>query len=112
MLATGSWDDTVKLWDVATGKERATLKGHDRNVWAVAFSADGKLLAAESEWGMLKLWDVSTGKEKATLKHTPNVMPCLAISGDSRRLVSGNKTGEIGGSVKVWDLPGPKEVDK
>ena len=39
----GSGDDTVKLWDMATGKERATLRGHRSGICAVAFSPDKRL---------------------------------------------------------------------
>ena len=70
-LATGSWDRTVKLWDVTTGKELATLKGHTDAVSSVAFAPDGKTLATGSVDQTVKLWDVTTGKELATLKgHT------------------------------------------
>ena len=52
----------VKLWDVKTGKEGATLRGHTEPVWSVAFSPDGKILASGGVDGKVKLWDVSTGK--------------------------------------------------
>jgi len=45
-LASGSKDKTVKLWDVATGKEVVTLKGHTDPVLSVAFGPDGKTLAS------------------------------------------------------------------
>ena len=62
-LASGSGDKTIKLWDVATGKEQATLKGHTDWVTSVAFSPDGKTLASGSEDKTIKLWDVATGKQ-------------------------------------------------
>src|SRR5881398_2323492 len=48
VLATGSFDNTVKLWDFATGKELHNLKGHTNQVYSVAFSPDGNLLASGS----------------------------------------------------------------
>jgi WD40 repeat protein len=62
-LASGSEDRRIKLWDVATGKERATLKGHTGEVLSVAFSPDGKTLASGSNDQTIKLWDVATGKQ-------------------------------------------------
>ena len=66
-LASGSWDDTIKLWDVATGKETRTLAGQTAYVLSVAFSPDGKTLASGSEDDTIKLWDVATGKNLYTL---------------------------------------------
>ena len=61
-LASGSFDQTIKLWDAATGKERATLKGHTVGVLSVAYSPDGKTLASGSRDLTIKLWDMATGK--------------------------------------------------
>jgi WD40 repeat protein len=58
LLTSGSMDATVRLWDVATGLESATLQGHLRWVLSVAFSPDGRLLASGSRDGTIRLWDV------------------------------------------------------
>ena len=65
LLASGSHDKTVKLWDVATGREIRTLEGHSGGVISVSFSPDGKLLASGSEDGTTRLWNAQTGKEVA-----------------------------------------------
>jgi WD40 repeat protein len=67
-LASGAWDKVVKLWDVATGKERSRFQGHAGQVMAVAFAPDGHVLATGSRDGTVKLWEVRTGKELASLK--------------------------------------------
>ncbi|MXV74997.1 T9SS type A sorting domain-containing protein, partial [Candidatus Poribacteria bacterium] len=58
LLASGSYDETVKLWDVETHENIATLEGHRWIVTSVAFSPDGTLLASGSDY--VKLWDVET----------------------------------------------------
>src|SRR5207244_136659 len=63
-LATASFDRTVRLWDLATGREKRTLAGPSK-MYAVVFSPDGKRLAAGSEVD-LRLWDVETGVERET----------------------------------------------
>ena len=62
-LASGSVDKTVKLWDVASGKNTTTLKGHIAMISSVAFSPDGKTLASGSEDKTIKFWDVAPGKK-------------------------------------------------
>jgi WD40 repeat protein len=61
-LASASMDGTVKLWDVTTGKEKATLKGHTAAVYSVSWSPDGKTLASASCDQTVKLWDVSPAR--------------------------------------------------
>lgn len=58
-LASGSIDRMVQLWDVATGKQLATLKRHTDPVWSVTYSRDGKKLASASQDKTIKLWDTS-----------------------------------------------------
>ena len=61
LLASGSADRTVRLWDAATGAARGTLEGHSDSVQAVAFSPDGQLLASGSGDQTVRLWDIQTG---------------------------------------------------
>ena len=57
------FDDTIRLWDVNTGKELKKITGHTDRVYSVAFSIDGNTLASGSWDNTVRLWDVNTGRE-------------------------------------------------
>ncbi len=100
LLASGSWDGTVKLWDVSTGQEKATLTGHTGRVLSVSFSPDGTLLASGAYDGTVKLWDVSSAQEKATLTGHRDLVFSVSFSPDGTLLASGS----YDDTVKLWDV--------
>ena len=61
ILASGSWDNTIRLWDVRTGTHLLTLTGHTDGVSSVVFSSDGKTLASGSSDGTVLLWELTHG---------------------------------------------------
>ena len=98
-LASGSRDSTVKLWDVATHTNIATLEGHREAVNSVSFSPDGTLLASGS-WATVKLWDVATHTNIATLEGHRGAVNSVSFSPDGTLLASGS--GDR--TVKLWDV--------
>jgi WD40 repeat protein/tRNA A-37 threonylcarbamoyl transferase component Bud32 len=102
LVASGSNDNTVKLWQIATGKLVRTLggwfSGHSSMVNAIAFSPDGDLLATGSWDDTIKLWQVSTGKELYTLTGHSNWVNSVAFSPDGQLLVSGSADC----TIKLW----------
>ena len=82
--------ESIRLWDVATGKHLKTLQGHTDTVKSVWFGPDGQTLASVSSNGSIRLWDVETGRslKKITLQgHTDYVFRAL-FSPDGRTLAS------------------------
>jgi WD40 repeat protein len=93
-LASGSYDDTVRLWDVGTGRATATLTGHTGSVRSAAFSPDGKTLASGSYDHTVRLWDVATGRA-TTLTSDKFYVHSVAFSPDGRTLASSSHYNNI-----------------
>jgi WD40 repeat protein/serine/threonine protein kinase len=108
LLASGSDDNTIKIWDVETGRELLTLKGHDKTVTCLAFFPELDRIASVSLDGRLILWELSreeTGTEKISARKTvlhsgPDPLRALAISPDRQHMaVAGTQ-----GTIRVWNL--------
>jgi WD40 repeat protein len=101
-LAAGGAENTVKIWDVPTGQELQTLRGHSGEVWLAAFSPDpdGRWVASAGEDSTVKVWDSHAGTLVRSFRGHTGYIHDLAFSPDGRRLVSASHDG----TAKVWDL--------
>ncbi|MEG4582517.1 AAA-like domain-containing protein, partial [Microcoleus sp. MON1_C5] len=105
-LASASFDNTIKLWNVQTQKPIATLTGHRNSVRSVAFSPDGKTLASASFDNTIKLWNVQTQKLIATLRGHSNQVLSVAFSPDGKTLASASSDN----TIKLWHLESHKPI--
>ena len=105
-ILTGSWDNSGRIWDVATGKELQRLNGHSAVIFGVAYSPDSKLVATASGDKSVRLWDSTTGKEVRKLDgHTKEVFG-VAFSPDGKQIA----TGSFDGTARIWETATGKEV--
>jgi WD40 repeat protein len=106
ILASASWDGTIKLWDTKSGREFRTLAGHGWGVYKVVFSPDGKQLASASRDGTVKIWNAATGTTTRTLLADSLAVKSVAWSPDGRLLASSGNDGV----VKLWDAASGQEL--
>jgi len=98
LLASGSWDGTVKVWELASGRLRWTGR-HTKQVNRVVFSLNGTLLASGGDDATIRLWEVSSGMELQTLAQ-PEPVSVLAWSPAAALLASGDRVG----TIRLWAL--------
>ena len=100
-LASGSFDKTIKLWQLATGQPIYTLANRLKGVFALAVSPDGKLLVSGSWDEKIELWNLETGTLIRKLIQPQASVRSLAISPDSQTLIGGS----LDRSIFLWSLP-------
>ena len=96
ILMTGSWDRSVRIWNLETGKEVGVLRGHTRGVRALQFDAT-KLVTGSMD-STLKIWNWRTGECMRTLRGHSDAVICLTY--DKQLLISGS----VDSTIRVWDF--------
>jgi WD40 repeat protein len=105
-VLSGSWDNTIRLWDVTTGREIKTFSGHSNEVRSVAFNPDGRQVLSGSDDNTVKLWDVATGREIRTFSGHEDAIYSVAFSPNGRQVLSGSNDN----TVKLWDTATGREI--
>jgi WD40 repeat protein len=97
-LASGSDDNTIRLWDVKTGAETARLEGHSGSVKTMCVLPDGRLASGSSD-NTIRLWDVNTGTESARLESHAGTVTALCMLPDGRLA-----WGTSDNTIRLWDV--------
>jgi WD40 repeat protein len=99
-VVSGSWDYTVRLWDLQSGQMLRVLKGHSGPVRAVAVTPDGRRAVSASDDRTLRLWDLEGGQTLRVLKGHTHQICAVAITPDGHRAVSASNDR----TLRLWDL--------
>lgn len=100
------FDPAIRLWELASGKQVATLEGHEESTRGLAFSPDGKLLASCSGGSQtisdqtVRVWDLATGRERRRFEGHRGVVNTVVFTPDGRSIVSGSEDA----TALVWDV--------
>ena len=91
---SGSDDEKLKVWELATGRKIRTLKGHSDSVNAVAVTGDGKYAISASDDTTLKVWELATGQKIATFTGEDSI-DCCAVAPDGVTIAAGDESGKV-----------------
>ena len=105
-VVSGSYDHTLKVWDLESGRVLATLTGHTDSVAAVAVTPDGRRTVSGSWDHTLKVWDTESGQEICTLTGHAHSVTAVAVIKNGTRAISGS----IDGTLRAWDLENGREL--
>ncbi len=98
LIASASFDKSIKLWDGKTGKFIATLRGHVQQVYQLSFSSDSRLLVSGSADSTLKVWDLRVKKLLIDLPGHADEVYAVDWSPDGQKVASGGKDKVL----KLW----------
>jgi WD40 repeat protein/tRNA A-37 threonylcarbamoyl transferase component Bud32 len=101
-------DRTIKLWDLNTGAEIASLSGHSQRVNVVNFTPDGRTLVSGSDDTTIKVWNLATGQPIHTLAGYSDSVHALVISPDGKIIVGSSDDN----TIKIWNLTTGQSIRK
>jgi tetratricopeptide (TPR) repeat protein len=105
VLSSG-YDNTVRLWDLATGQEVRRFVGHKGLVHGLAFLPGGMQIITSGSDGTVRLWDVESGKEVRQFPGHEGPVQGLALSPDGKRLLTGGRDK----TLRLWDVETGKPI--
>src|SRR5690349_2448813 len=88
VMATCSMDETIKLWDLGTLKEKFTLRGHRGSVYNISFNRDDRMIASGSADRTVRIWDAQSGTPVKTLRGHRAEVVGVYFSNDNNQLAS------------------------
>ncbi|MEG3921396.1 serine/threonine protein kinase [Microcoleus sp. T3_A4] len=101
ILASGSWDKTIKIWNLETAELMGTLTGHSDRVNSVAISYDGKMLVSGSSDETIKFWNLHSGDLLCTFPGHSMEVNSVAINPKRQVIAS---CGGADNTIKLWNL--------
>lgn len=99
-VATGSWDNTIRVWNAQTSELEQTLVGHESLVNSIVISNDGTTLVSASDDTTLKVWNFKTGELIQTLKGHNDVVNSVALTPDGKTAISASDDE----TIRIWNL--------
>ena len=95
LVASSGIDQTIRVHEVASGRQRFVLEGHEAPCWSVSYRSDGEQIASGSHDHTVKLWSASTGELEHTLEGHTDFVATLRYHPGGELLASTDNTGTL-----------------
>jgi WD40 repeat protein len=109
-IVSGSFDDTLRLWNVETGEQEKKFTGHDVAIWDVAYSPDGKYVLSGADDETIRMWDVASEEEVRIFTAQGTWVTSVTFSPDGRHVLSGSGGKGAKGVLQLWDVRPIEEI--
>ena len=93
-MISGSYDTTIKVWDLETGKEEFTFTNHNNSINYLKVTPDSERFISVADDNILKLWNLSSGEEIASFAGE-SALKCCAITSDGATIIAGEESGKV-----------------
>ncbi len=107
-IASGGWDTSIRIWDVASGDQVLQMSGHEHWVWAIGWSADGRFIASGDVHGVIKYWDAESGQQIHSIKAHTGTITSIAFSPDSSMIASASTDN----TISLWEVPSGRKLQE
>lgn len=110
VLSASGWpqgDHTLRLWDLANGRELRRLEGHKADIADLAVSPDGAKAYSCDKFGVIRWWNLSTAREEMNRETAANEADCLALTADGKQFVTVGQSGR----ARLWDAATGQEIN-
>lgn len=96
-LISGSWDNTIKIWNPIAGQCERTLEGHKAPIWSLLVTNEGKLISGSFD-KTIKIWDLISGQCERTLEGHQDFIRSLLLTNEGKLISSSSDS-----TIKIWD---------
>jgi WD40 repeat protein len=107
-ILSGSSDNTLRLWEISSGKETKKFEGHTKGVKSICFSPDGRCVLSGSHDNTIRLWEIASGKETKKFEGHTDRVTSVCFSPDGNYAVSG--AGLDDKTLRLWKISSGKET--